>query len=216
MVKNSEMRRILTLACLLVSCILMSQAQKTTTDIHRLRDGDLLFVVVSEENPITEVTRQASAPSIDHVGIYHLHEGRPMVIEANTSGVVETPFEDFMQEGACLLVGRVSNHPDIAQSLRNAHDYLGKPYDFIYMPDDEAIYCSELVLRSFVDRDGNPIFHPVAMSFHDQQGEITPYWKDYYSRRSLDVPEGKDGSNPSELSRRANIKIKYKFTRIAK
>ena len=210
------MRRIQALTCLLLACALSAMAQKTTSDTRRLRDGDLLFVVVEKENPITEVTRQGTAPAIDHVGIFHRHDGRPMVIEANTSGVVERPLQDFIHEGTYLLVGRVSKRPDLVQTLENAHRHLGKPYDFIYMPGDEAIYCSELVLLSFVGREGHPVFQPIPMSFHDEKGEVTPYWKDYYSRRALDVPEGKEGSNPGELSRRANVKIKYKFTRFAK
>ena len=95
------------------------------------------------------------------------------------------------------------------ETIINAMSLLGRPYDFVYQPGLEAVYCSELVSESYVDRHGEKLFPPVAMSFHDASGIITPYWIDFYSRRGMDVPEGEPGTNPGELSRREAIKIKY-------
>ena len=153
---------------------------------------------------------------IDHVAIFFKREGQPMVIEAIYEGVVERPLETFLQEEQMVLVGRIKGRWDPTTTLRNARRYLGLPYDFVFLPDNGAIYCSELVQLSFVDRSGKPVFSPIPMSFHDESGKITPYWADFYARRALDVPEGKPGTNPHEMSRRKCVKIKYKWQRIDK
>ena len=51
------------------------------------------------------------------------------------------------------------------------------------------------------------------MSFHDKSGEITVFWKEYYSKAGMTVPEGAQGSNPGELSREPKIKMLYIITR---
>jgi hypothetical protein len=45
------------------------------------------------------------------------------------------------------------------------------------------------------------------MSFHDNSGEITNFWKEYYRKAGKEVPEGAPGSNPGDLSRNPKVKI---------
>lgn len=190
--------------------------QRVINDVSLLRDGDLLFQVPLSDNAITTVRHGISSLSIDHVGIFHRDNGVPMVLEATYAGVVDTPLSAFGLDCAKVLVGRMRGSFDIRQSLANAHSLLGRAYDFIYLPDNAEIYCSELVQQSFVDRHGHQVFSPIPMSFHDESGTITNYWSDYYSRRLLTVPEGQPGSHPGDLSRRKNVRIKYEWQGIAK
>ncbi len=209
------MRKTFLFSLLVVLC-LPFYAQKTISNTRLLRDGDLLFVVAGESNAITEVTNYSNNPSVDHVGIFHRHGGQAMVLEATYEGVKETAMEQFLQDAPHVLVGRIKGSFDAPGSLTKAHEYLGKPYDFIYFPGDDAIYCSELVMLAYQDKKGAPILAPIPMSFHDASGRITPYWEDFYSRRNLDVPEGQPGSNPNELSRRKCVKLKYQLHGIDK
>ena len=185
-------------------------AQKSLRDFGKLRDGDLLFVVAPSANAITEVTQGKNSLPIDHVAIFFRHEGKPMVIEANYNGVVERELLG--------ISGRSSDLRDLdaAATIRKAHSHLGMPYDFVFLPNNGAVYCSELVQLSYVDRAGKPLFSAIPMSFHDDSGEITTYWTDFYARRALDVPEGKPGTNPNEISHRKCVRIKYKWQRIDK
>ena len=77
--------------------------------------------------------------------------------------------------------------------------------------DDSAFYCSELVQKCYLDADGHEIFPAIPMSFHDKTGIVTPFWKDYYARRGLEVPEGEPGSNPGDLSRSRHLSILFRF-----
>lgn len=185
------MGRVSRLSCLFILCSLLCGCQPS------LKMGDLLFHVTEEANAITEVT----AGMIDHVAIA---VSKDSVIEAVGKGVVMTSVKDLRKQPGHFLVARVRN-ADGKQSVANARHYLGCAYDSLFLHDNDAIYCSELVQFSFVDKKGDRLFEPIPMSFHDSTGAITPYWQEFYARRHMKVPEGEPGTNPSELARRRQI-----------
>lgn len=195
--------------------------------VSDLRGGDLLFVVNGQGNNITDVTDGVDGLGIDHIAVFS--DGN--VIEAIPKyGVVENPLDSFLvrlSDRESVLVGRIEGL-DVEESVTNARKFLGKPYDDIFMPSDSAIYCSELVQKSFVfkdvlkERDQNVkevdskatgsgtkhfVFGTIPMSFHDSTGNVTEFWAKFYSARGLAVPEGEPGTNPGQLSRDPNVKI---------
>lgn len=195
--------------------------------VSDLRGGDLLFVVNGQGNNITDVTDGVDGLGIDHIAVFS--DGN--VIEAIPEyGVVENPLDSFLvrlSDRESVLVGRIEGL-DVEESVTNARKFLGKPYDDIFMPSDSAIYCSELVQKSFVfkdvlkERDQNVkevdskatgsgtkhfVFGTIPMSFHDSTGNVTEFWAKFYSARGLAVPEGEPGTNPGQLSRDPNVKI---------
>jgi len=166
---------------------------------QHLKPGDLLFHVPAAANHITDVT----PAMIDHVAIVLSEDS---VIEAKHRGVVTTPIDSLRRQEGYYIIGRV-RRADRIRSLANARRYLGRKYDFVFLPDNEDIYCSELVQLSFVDKKGRPLFTTIPMSFHDSTGRITDYWTQFYARRGMPVPEGLPGTNPAALSRRKAVKI---------
>ena len=166
---------------------------------QHLKPGDLLFHVPAAANHITDVT----PAMIDHVAIVLSEDS---VIEAKHRGVVTTPIDSLRRQEGYYIIGRV-RRADRIRSLANARRYLGRKYDFVFLPDNEDIYCSELVQLSFVDKKGRPLFTTIPMSFHDSTGRITDYWTQFYARRGMPVPEGQPGTNPAELSRRKAVRI---------
>lgn len=177
---------------LAVCCLAMVSCQT-------YRAGDLLFHVASKGNAITDVT----PGMIDHVAIV---VSKDSVIEAVGCGVKTTPIDSLRRQEGYYLIGKVIGAERKA-SINQARQYIGRAYDPLFLKDNEDIYCSELVQFSFVDNQGKTIFTPIPMSFHDATGNITEYWKTFYEKRGLDVPEGEPGTNPSELSQRENVKI---------
>ena len=163
------------------------------------RPADLLFHVAATENAITAVT----PGMIDHVAIMISADS---VIEAVGKGVVTTPLDSLRKQKGYYLYARV-RHADRQRSIANARRFLGQPYDSLYLPDNEAVYCSELVLLSLVNKHGKPIFQPVPMTFRDSSGQIPSHWLELYERNGIAVPEGEAGSNPAELSQRKIVKI---------
>lgn len=182
--------RLLTAACwlLVISCT------------PRPAEGLLLFHVADSGNAITDVT----PGMIDHVAVC---TGRDSVIEAIGRGVTITPLDSLLQrEDGYFLLARVKG-ADKRTSVANCRRYLGRPYDRLYLKDNDAIYCSELVQLSFVDKKGQRIFTPVPMSFHDATGQVTDYWQQFYRQHNMEVPEGQPGTNPAEMSKRTNVRI---------
>lgn len=181
---------------------------------QHLQEGDLLFVCSQEPNAITQVTAGVDALPIDHVAVAHRiggNSGLLYVIEAVKPVVRLTPIKEFLADNGTVLVGRVGGDIDIKKSIRRCLAMVGKPYDDLYLPGDSALYCSELVQMNYVTSTGALVFDTVPMSFHDASGQVTGYWRDFYSQRGMDVPEGKPGTNPGELSRRPQVTIIGKY-----
>ena len=195
--------------------------------VSDLRGGDLLFVVNGQGNNITDVTDGVDGLGIDHIAVFsdgNVGEALPEYV------VVENPLDSFLirlSDRESVLVGRIEG-VDVEESVANARKFLGRPYDDIFMPSDSAIYCSELVQKSFVFKDGlkerdqnvkevdskatgsgtkHFVFGTIPMSFHDSTGNVTEFWTKFYSARGLAVPEGEPGTNPGQLSRDPNVKI---------
>ena len=181
-----------------------------------LKDGDLMFCASGKPNAITDVTHGIDEMGINHVAIFHKDKKGCYAIEAIHKGVCITPIDSFLNQNKGrssnqqILVGRINHDSiDISKSISNALKYIGRPYDFYFEPGDSAIYCSELVQISFVDHKGKLLFHTIPMSFHNDSGEISAFWRNYYSKAGMNVPEGAPGSNPGELSREKIIKMIY-------
>lgn len=194
-------------------------------DLTALQHGDLLFNVVSPSRDgiakaIVTVTEGIHLQQVSHVAIVCKEANeRLYALEATTQhGVCLTPIDSFLQhsdqspEGRPLvLLGRLKDPSHVAASVEKAKTYLGRPYDFQYEPSDSAIYCSELVHFSYFSTTGEELFPQQPMSFHDQTGQVTQFWKDYYQQWDMEVPEGEPGTNPGGISRSDKIDIVGKF-----
>lgn len=194
------------LLCMLCTLSIGAQQMKKINRTN-LCEGDLLFCAKEASNPITEVTQGVSGMKIDHVAIVHKQVNKTYALEAIHKGVTLTPIDSFMARREMVVAARLCDTLGVAQSVERALSFLGRPYDFNFMPSDSAFYCSELVQKNYRYSDGQLVFKPIAMSFHDKTGKITDYWKEYYSRQGLTVPEGELGSNPGDLSRSKAIQI---------
>ena len=83
------------------------------------------------------------------------------------------------------------------------------PYDHIYLTDEDASYCSELVVDMLKSANGGVEYFPEhPMSFRDTEtGELHETWISHFRRVGMEVPEREPGSNPGDISRDERIKI---------
>ena len=160
---------------------------------------------------ISEATvHDSSALPIYHVAIATWVNGNLYALEAIEEGVVLTPYDKFYERTVTkggMLVGRLHDRSGIDQSVSNAMEHLGKPYDDLYMIDTQEIYCSELVQLSYVNGKGQRLFPLIHMSFHDSSGQILEYWCEHYAKRGMAVPEGALGSNPAQIASDPAVEI---------
>lgn len=193
------------LACLEIGILLSSCNTSSST----LRDGDLLFCVADNSvmsNAIVDAT-QMEKVNYDHVAIYAVIDNTPSVIEANPKdGVICRSLDDFMEDvtdingGKGITVMRVTQSIDLKAAIQRARQFIGRPYDWSYLPDNEKLYCTELVYECYLNNDGKPIFKANPMTFKDSKGNIPDFWVDLFSRLGEPIPEGVIGTNPNDLS----------------
>lgn len=198
--------RLLHIALLLALCALCADAQ------DQVIEGDLLFAYsTTAGRAISDATvHDTTAPPIYHVAIATWVNGKLYALEAIDEGVTLTPYDTFKQRTMSkggMLIGRLRDRSGIDQSVSNALEHLGKPYDDLYMIDTQEIYCSELVQLSYVNGSGQRLFPLINMSFHDQQGHILNYWREHYAKRGMAVPEGALGTNPAQIARDPAVEI---------
>lgn len=191
---------------LLLACALSVDAQQ------QVLEGDLIFAYSSTSGKaISDATvHDSTALPVYHVAIATWVDGKPYVLEAIDEGVVLTPYDKFcertMSKGGMLL-GRLKDRSGVDQSVSNAMEHLGKPYDDLYMIDTQEIYCSELVQLSYVNGKGQRLFPLINMSFHDAQGRILDYWREHYAKHGMAVPEGALGTNPAQIASDPAVEI---------
>ena len=106
-----------------------------------------------------------------HTGIY---VGNDMVIEATGSGVVKTDLITFMlTKDEITLVSPI--FADSMQRLRaaqHAEYFVGKSYDYDFNPNNDAFYCSELVIACYSKAFNNELPFEVRERFGTET--VTP------------------------------------------
>jgi len=196
--------------------------QSLFAEDFRFQSGDLLFQVgknSSLNEAIAGVTVGENYHHYTHVGIVFIENDTIFVIEATPPEVCKTPLDTFLLRSAywngnpVVAVGRLKQEysETIPCAIMRAKKLLGKPYDYLYSPDNDAYYCSELVTVSFQNCQNAPIFELVKMNFRNTDGHIPDYWIEYFKKYHAEIPENCPGSNPGDLSQSDKIEIVYRY-----
>ncbi|CAK7048997.1 MAG: YiiX/YebB-like N1pC/P60 family cysteine hydrolase [Petrimonas sp.] len=207
------------------SVIIILQACNTTHNYDELKEGDLLFIVGKSKSEQTSAIKRSTSQKEEvpysHVGIVKFDKKDVYVIEATPSdGIIQTLLYEFIQKAEkrkgrpLIAVGRVKPEFQyiVPLAVENAGDLLGRPYDYAYEEGNDAYYCSELVRFSYLDSLRNPIFPAVSMTFKNKEtGETEAYWEKHFAGLQLEIPEGKSGTNPVDMSKSPIIDIVHKY-----
>lgn len=210
---------------LLLQILLITIIPWGSINAFEYKDADLIFQV-SGHSPFSEaITSATGSPdslSYVHVGIIHLcPDGSLNVIEASPEvGVRELPLEEFLSESIKIngkpgvVIKRIKVDIPVSDIIRRAQSFLGQPYDWYYLPDNEMLYCSELIYESYLDENGEHIFTANPMNFRAPDGSMPEFWTNLYQKLGIDVPEGIPGTNPNDISRDPQLKEVYRFFRL--
>lgn len=153
--KIGRSRTLIILLALLVGLLAYSRIDRLPR--HLLSDkqeGDILFQSLPHGD-LVEAIEGVSRSEWSHCGILVRKDGKWMVAEAIVD-VHYTPLSVWIIRGrgnkihSYRVKGLSEKVPDFAHKLHQGiSEHLGKPYDLSYAPDDDLIYCSELVYKVY-------------------------------------------------------------------
>jgi hypothetical protein len=159
----------------------------------RLAPGDLVFIAL--DGMFGRAVREVTGSPAAHVGIVAERESHLTVIHA--SGMVkEEPLERFLSYGTGVYAAR--RYPFATDDARRAfvwtaRSFLGVGYDRKFRIDNDTIYCSELVYRSFKDHLGLVPMELKPMRW----GGASPEARDFLIQFvGGPLPEGEPGVSP--------------------
>ena len=193
---------------LLLSTALLAAA---SLPAQTYRTGDFLFQDL-DCGPLCDAI-EAVTPGLDgrhfsHVGLVEVRGDSTFVWEAiSAGGVVRTPLARFVArvpEPAALVHMRLTpKHAVLVPAaLRFCESVHRTPYDAVYLLDNDAYYCSELLYDAFrFANGGTAVFELHPMTFKaPATGSFDPAWVTYYQDLGRAIPEGELGCNPGGLA----------------
>lgn len=181
-----------------------------------IRTGDLVFVGIPQDysldpdsmsSAISDATGSGSINLI-HVAILEVGKDTTWIIDATIKhGVDRHPLDTFLKDFTLkdgsmpvFIVKRLKDSRMAEQFVENAKRYLGRPYDVWFSPDNEAMYCSELVRDSYRTPDGGYLFDTKPMNFKNAEGEFPLYWQQLFALIGQSIPQDEPGTNPQDMS----------------
>ncbi len=183
-----------------------------TNDEATLISGDLLFVGGDSrmDNAI-----MASTGFFTHVAIVEREGDQLFIIESTPQrGVTRRPISEFYADilmsdstQPSVFGMRSSVAFNVDEALAKAKKHLGESYDSAMLPCNSNVYCSELITESYIDNEGEPIFELHSMNFRDADGNMPPYWEEWFGRIGAKIPEGVLGSNPNDMFRSSKLQM---------
>lgn len=193
--------------CLFFAVAAAAQRQVPYQNLS-LQTGDLIFVGEKKEQlsgAINRVTQREINVSFDHVGILEVEEEVVYILHASTEkGSVREPLDSLVSRARTkdkqLVVYRLSDdvQASIPEAIATAKIWLGKPYNWTYVLNDSSLYCSDYVERAFRHAG---LFRLEPMTFvNPETGQTDAYWKEFYKKLDMEVPEGLPGCNPNGLA----------------
>lgn len=204
------------------SSIFTLQAQELQA--QEFKAGDLLFQDLQCGplcNAINAVTKGYQGKDFSHVGIVVNYQNQLGVIEAIGSKVQFTSLNIFLGRsfdatGKPLVIAarlKKKYQKSIENACALAIASIGIPYDDRFLPNNDSLYCSELIYAIYLNQaNAKPLFKLAPMTYKQPGSEaFFPAWIDYYAQLHSAIPEGKMGLNPGLISRSSKIKIIYQY-----
>lgn len=182
--------------------------------VKDLKNADLVFVG-AENSAFSQAIKSATAKGgtdYTHMGIVEVAKNGVFIIEASSAnGVVRTAWAEFAKanEGRAMNVMRLKKGVKFNAKaiIARAKGFLGQAYDWNFLPDNDKMYCSELVYEAYVDEKGERIFEAKPMNFYDENGKLPEFWVENFKKLGAKVPQGVLGTNPNDMSKSAKIEL---------
>lgn len=188
------------------------------------QEGDILFQDCNCGemcDAIEDVTTGIKNARFSHVAMVILDHDTLKVIEANIYGVKIVELHNFLNrykdslDNPTIAVGRLEPKYRylIPKATQFAKSELNKPYDTVFLLNNDVYYCSELIYESFKYANHSKDFFKLnKMTFKKpNSSKFHTAFKSYYNSISCPIPEGKLGINPGAISRDKRLKVTFLY-----
>lgn len=222
--------RIILGLCAAAAFIATTASCESNGKTESLHTGDLVFVGIptdysiesgSMDEAIASSTGEAEGLNLIHVAIAEVEGDSTWIIDATVRhGVDRHPLDTFLtdftlKDGSYpeFIIKRLKDDKEASAYVENAKRFIGQPYDVHFLPENDSMYCSELVRDSYIGKDGSYVFESAPMNFKDADGEFPLYWRQLFALIGSPIPQGIEGTNPSEMSKSTALRdVKVKLT----
>ena len=176
-----------------------------------IENGDFIFVEAENKNlsgAISRVTENNQNISFDHIAIVEKDKNKFYILETSVkNGSHKMKLKKFLtnnkQSKLVLYRLKTEYKSSMPDAIVTANSLLGKAYNSTYILNENSYYCSDFIERSF--RKAH-IFELNPMTFiNPETGKTDDFWKSFYEKLNVEIPEGKLGCNPNGLSKSPKI-----------
>ena len=185
-----------------------SITKKEIISLKNIQNGDLIFVGAQTEElsgAINRVTKINDETNFDHVGLIEKTADSIFVLHAAPMGGSQREeihhfYTSQSEKKNKIVIYRLKNEyqSTIPYAITKAKTMLGKPYNWLYILNDDELYCSDFVERAFRD---DKVFELIPMNFKNKEtGIIDNFWIDFYRKKGKEVPQDEAGTNPNQLA----------------
>ena len=188
--------------------------EKENNLTKNIKNGDLIFVGAQTEElsgAINRVTKLSDETNFDHVGLIEKTADSIFVLHAAPMGGSQREeihhfYTSQTEKNNKIVIYRLKNEyqSTIPHAIEKAKTMLGKPYNWLYILNDDELYCSDFIERAFRD---DKVFELIPMNFKNKEtGKIDDFWVDFYRKKGKEVPQDEPGTNPNQLATSEKLK----------
>ena len=183
-------------------------SEKEIISLKNIKNGDLIFVGAQTEElsgAISRVTKISEKTNFDHVGLIEKTSDSIFVLHAAPMGGSQREeihhfYTSQTEKKNKIVIYRLRKEyqATIPNAITKAKTMLGKPYNWLYILNDDELYCSDFVERAFRNDE---VFELIPMNFKNKEtGIIDDFWIDFYKKKGKEVPQDEPGTNPNQLA----------------
>lgn len=183
-------------------------SEKEIISLKNIKNGDLIFVGAQTEElsgAISRVTKISDKTNFDHVGLIEKTSDSIFVLHAAPMGgsrreEVHHFYTSQTEKKNKIVIYRLQKEyqSTIPNAITKAKTMLGKPYNWLYILNNDELYCSDFVERAFRNDE---VFELIPMNFKNKEtGIIDDFWIDFYKKKGKEVPQDEPGTNPNQLA----------------
>lgn len=173
-----------------------------------IKSGTILFSIENDNSAFGQAVSNSAINNIDNLAINHtaLALKKNKVMEATPeNGVTIVKLKDFLKKSKIVFAVSIKDKAVEKNAIENSKKFIGKRYNYTFEPDNDGIYCSQLITESFLYSNGNRYFSLHPMNFLNENGVFIPFWVEYYKKYNSEIPQSVPGSHPKQLFMQKNL-----------